>query len=154
MCAFVCMCTFIWKMSISGFNGRRFCVHVLFMLMRMHVHVHVCARARMHTGAPWSPMCVILWLLPGLKIYDLGYGVHGGHIKLQNSLLLRSLYSCFMVDTLFFISCCSSTPFFLFLSSLWFAQAQLLITCLLRWSLQYHLLLFLSSVAFACHLTK
>lgn len=49
----------------------------------------ICARARMRTSAPWAPMCLILWLLPRLKIYDLGYGVHGGHIKLQNSLLLR-----------------------------------------------------------------
>lgn len=58
---FVCMCCLCWCACTC-----------------MYVRVHV-----------WAPMCVILWLLPGLKIYDLGYGVHRGHIKLQNSLLLR-----------------------------------------------------------------
>lgn len=54
------------------------------MSMCVHARVHVCAPA-LH-GLPLGD---ILWLLPGLEIYDLGYGVHGGHIKLQNSLLLH-----------------------------------------------------------------
>lgn len=47
------------------------------------------ARTYVHSRAASSGVCYSVVPILGLKIYGLGYGVHGGHMKLQNRPLLH-----------------------------------------------------------------
>lgn len=148
VCACVCasLCTFIWKMSIWGFNERSVFCERVFMFRGMCVCY----------GLPCVLFCGSCTgvgdLLPGLRCQQ-------GHIKLQNRPLLH--LSLFLFHgwhiILYLLSLFYSIFSYVFPPSRpgsFLQWEYLLIICLLCWTLQYCLLCFLSSVAFAGDLTK